>query len=287
MLQSMDDWRRQPSVDPLPRLLASENEALQYFVRRDLLEEDVGPVEPLWELPGARKILKKQREAGSWKYPGSKKEIRSQRGYDKVQTYKMLIELVEKYGFTRTHPAIQSAAGFLFTFQTEEGDFRGIYRNQYSPNYSAAIMEILIKAGYHDEPRIHKGFDWLLSMRQDDGGWAVPMRTGLQKGSSTINNAFWLSDPVQPDRAKPFSHWCTGVVLRAFAAHEEFRKAPEPRRAGDLLKSRFFQRDKYTDRQAAYFWEKIRFPFWWTDILSALDSLSWLGFPREDPDVVK
>lgn len=281
----MEAWLHQLGVDPLPTLQASGNEALQYFVRRDLLEEDVGPVDSLWELPLAAKILKKQREDGSWKYPGGKEEIRSQRNYDKLQTYKMLMELVEKYGFTKAHPAIQSAARFLFTFQTEEGDFRGIYRSQYSPNYSAGIMELLIKAGYDEHPRIERGFAWLLSMRQNDGGWAVPMRTGTGKGSATIKDAFWLPETIQPDRSKPFSHWCTGIVLRAFAAHTEYRKAPEARHAGELLKSRFFQRDKYTDRQAAYFWEKIRYPFWWTDILSALDSLSWLGFSKEDRHV--
>ncbi|MGB3903545.1 MAG: hypothetical protein WBB22_01350, partial [Anaerolineae bacterium] len=187
--------------------------------------------------------------------------------------------------FTSAQPAIQNAASFLFTFQTEEGDFRGIYRNQYSPNYSAGIMELLIKAGYQDDPPIHRGFAWLLSMRQADGGWAVPARTGAGKGAGRIKDAFLAEETIQPDRSKPFSHWCTGVVLRAFVAHPEYRSAPEARHAGELLKSRFFQRDKYTDRQAAYFWEKIRYPFWWTDILSALDSLSWLEFSKDDPDI--
>lgn len=116
---------------------------------------------------------------------------------------------------------------------------------------------------------------------------AVPGRTGASRGADRTKDAFFADEPVQPHRSKPFSHWCTGVVLRAFAAHERFRKAAEARHGGELLKSRFFQRDKYTDRQAAYFWEKIRYPFWWTDILSALESLSWLGFSREDPDVMK
>lgn len=283
----MQTWLHQVRVDPLPALQASSNEALQYFVRRDLLGEVVGPVEPLWELPQVLKILKKQREGGSWKYPSGKRDIRAQRGYDKLQTYKILMDLVEKYGFAKAHLAIQNAAGFLFTFQTEEGDFRGIYRDQYSPNYSAGIMELLIKAGYQDDARIHKGFAWLLSMRQDDGGWAVPMRTRSEEGLTTIKGAFWLSEALEPDRARPFSHWCTGVVLRAFAAHAEYRNSPEARHAGELLKSRFFQRDKYTDRQARHFWEKIRFPFWWTDILSALDTVSWLGFSRDDPDIQK
>jgi hypothetical protein len=281
----VENWLHQLGVDPLLVLQTSRNEAVQYFVQRDLLGEGVGPVEALWELPQVEKILRKQQDDGSWKYPAGKKEIRVQRSYNKLQTYKVLMDLVEKYGFTREHPAVERAADFLFTFQTDEGDFRGIYREQYSPNYTAGMTELLIKAGYGDDPHIDKVFSWLLSMRQDDGGWALPMRTGVPKGTSTIKEAFWVETPIQPDRARPSSHWVTGIVLRAFAAHEGYRHSPEARAAGELLKSRFFEPDPYPDRKAASFWGKIRYPFWWTDILSALDSLWWLGFSQDDQDV--
>lgn len=283
----MENWLHQLSVDPQPLLQASSNEAILCFMRRDLLGEEVCPVEGLWEVPQVVKILRKQQEDGSWKYPGGKKEIRSQRNYDQLQTYKVLMDLVEKYGFTRDHPAMAKAASFLFTFQTEEGDFRDLYREQYSPNYTGGMTELLVKAGYGDDGSIDKVFSWLLSMRQDDGGWAVPMRTGVPKGTSTIKVAFWVEKPIQPDRSKPFSHWATGIVLRAFAAHDEYREAQEAIAAGRLLKSRFFKPDPYPDRKAASFWEKIRYPFWWTDILSALDSLWWLGFSADDGDIRK
>ena len=283
----MEEWRSELRVDPLAALLSSESEALRYFVRRDLLEEEVGPIDALWELPHVAKVLRKQQEDGSWKYPGGKPELRSRENYNQLETYKMLMDLVEKYGFTRKHPALERAAEFLFTFLTEEGDLRGIYREQYMPNYTAAIAELLIKAGYGEDLRIQKVFSWLLSMRQDDGGWAVPTRTGVPKGTSTVKEAFWADEPIQPDRSRPFSHWCTGIVLRAFAAHAEYRQAPEAWAAGELLKSRFFKAEPYPDRKAAYFWEKIRYPFWWTDILSALDSLWWLGFSEEDEDIQK
>jgi hypothetical protein len=69
---------------------------------------------------------------------------------------------------TRAHPAVQRAAECLFSFQTDEGDFRGIYGTQYTPHYTAGIMELLIKAGYANDERIARGFAWLLSMRQRD-----------------------------------------------------------------------------------------------------------------------
>jgi hypothetical protein len=79
----------------------------------------------------------------------------------------------------------------------------------------------------------------------------------------------------------------TGMVLRAFAAHPEHQKDIEAERAGHLLKSRFFEPDKYVDRKASSFWTSFSYPFWFTDLLSSLDSLSRLGFSSEDNDVSK
>jgi hypothetical protein len=91
--------------------------------------------------------------------------------------------------------------------------------------------------------------------------------------------------PIQPDRSKPFSHLATGCVLRAFAAHPRGCRSQEAIQAGALLASRFFKPDKYSGRDAASFWERVSFPFWFTDIVSALDSLSLLGFTASEPAV--
>lgn len=281
----MGAWARELAYDPLPKLAQADNLALSYFARRDLMGEEVGPLSTLWQLPAAAKLLGKQEEKGSWRYHGGRESIRSPLNYDQLETYRIFGQLVEKYGVTREHPGAFRAAGFLFSFQTEEGDFRGIYGNQYTPNYSAAIMELLIKAGYSDDPRIARGFNWLLSIRQDDGGWAIPFRTRAGDGARTLDQMLKTAGLLQPDRLKPFSHLITGVVLRAFAAHPDYRGNPEARAAGALLASRFFKPDQYVDRQAAAFWTKIRFPFWFTDIVSAMDSLSLLGFSKDDPGI--
>ena len=49
--------------------------------------------------------------------------------------------------------------------------------------------------------------------------------------------------------------------------------------------TRFFLRDKYVDRQDKKFWEGVSFPFWFTDIVSSLDSLYFLGFKRDEPQI--
>lgn len=280
--ESMDAWRKQLRYDPIPILTGSGSEPVAYFARREFLAEDPGPLERLWECRDAQKIVRRQSKNGRWKYPAPGATDRSLEDYDQIETFRNLGFLVEKYGFTRRHPAVQKAAAFLFSFQTAAGDFRGIYGRQYSPNYSAAIMELLIKGGYGRDPRIDRGLRWLLSMRQADGGWAVPLRTaGVARYTETLARG----KTIEPDRSKPFSHMITGVVLRAFAVSGKYRNHTAVQSAGQLLAARFFKPDAYIDRKAVGFWTGFRFPFWFTDLISALDSLSRLGFSADDPHV--
>jgi len=139
--------------------------------------------------------------------------VRSRENYDQLETFRQVGILVEEFSFTREHPAMERAAEFLFSFQTDEGDFRGIYGNQYATTYVGAIMELLVKAGYADDPRIAKGFLWLLATRQSDGGWAIPLRT-VGVPFSEFVDLQRHPKPIAPDKAKPFSisspGWCCG-----------------------------------------------------------------------------
>lgn len=274
-------WQEQLKIDPTELLMSLKNEALHYFTRRNLLDEKVEPITTLWELPEVERIINKQQDDGSWKYPAGNKNIRSQENYNQVETYRILGELVEKYGLNKEHESIQKTAEFLFQFQTDEGDFRGIYNNQYSPTYTPAIMELLIKAGYENDPHIIKGFQWLCSIRQEDGGWAIPFRTAGKNLKDALDDPF----PISPDKSKPFSHLVTRMVLRAFTAHPEYRKSDVAINAGELLTSRFFKSDKYPDRRGKNYWERVSYPFWFTDIISALDSLLKLGFEANNPHI--
>jgi hypothetical protein len=265
----------------LARLLASStNPSLSFFARRDLLHQDVGPVSVLWDVKEARKIVARQNTDGSWKYPGGKERIRSRENYNQLETFRQLGILSAIFGFDRKHPALARAAEFLFSFQSPEGDFRGIYGNQYATTYVGAIMELLIKAGYAKDARIAKGFDWLLSVRQGDGGWAIPLRSRKVPYSESMDIERY-PDPIAPDPSRPSSHLVTGMVLRAFAADPSRRRCAEARHAADWFASRLYRRDAYADRGDVSYWERVSFPFWFTDIVSALDTLSSLGF---EPD---
>jgi hypothetical protein len=124
--------------------------------------------------------------------------------------------------------------------------------------------------------------EWLLSVRQDDSGWLIPMQAVPPKEKT---EEMWRGAPIPPDRSRPHAHLATGMVLRAFAAHPTYRQSEEARLAGERLKSRLFKPDKYNDRKASSYWTKYQYPFWWTNVLTALDSLSLIGFSMADADI--
>ncbi len=262
----------------LPALLRCGDTRIVRFTRRDLLDEESIPVEELWSLESARQILRKQLPSGCWRYPNARaKEASPLQDYDQLETYRRLGQLVEQFGFNKAHPAVERTAEFLFEKQTAGGDFRGIYGRQYTPNYSAGIVELLVKAGYGGDARIEKAFRWLVSIRQEDGGWAIPLRTSKKQfRSRATHNAIRSLETMEPDLTKPSSAMVTGVVLRAFVVDESRRRSFVARKAAELLPPKFFKRDAYIDRGTPEYWESVTFPFWFTDIVSALDSLSLL-----------
>lgn len=259
-------WIKDLHYDPIKPLLASQHTAIIYWTKRDLLQETMPETKDiLWGLPIPRSIIKRQNQDGSWPYPG--RRAWHSVDYDQLETYRQLGFLIEMFGFDHQHPSVAKAAEYIFSCQSNEGDFRGIYANQYSPNYTAALLELLVKAGYASDERVLRAFDWLENVRQDDGGWALPLRTQGCNLEVIYNNSAQLS----LDRNQPFSHLVTGVVLRAFAAHPEYRNSHTAKNATQLLVSRFFERDVYPDRNLKDDWIRFSFPFWQTDILSSLD----------------
>lgn len=276
----MPDWPNQLRYDPVGALEDCPDPAVRFFVRRDLHGRDAMDTRVLWELPRPARILARQAKDGSWTFRGARPNLERGQDYDQVETYRWMRHLVELYGFDRRHPAVERAAAWLLERQTGDGDFRGIYGRQYAPNYSGVITELLVKAGYRDEEAVERSFRWLLFMRQQDGGWAIPFRTAGGNLCSAAQRTI-----LQPVREKPFSHLATGMVLRAFAAHPVHRRSEAARHAALLLAGRLMRRDAYPDRGSILHWQRPTVPFWFTDAVSALDTLSLLGTGPENAGV--
>ncbi len=281
MGENLTDWSKIFKYDPISPLVISQYEGISYFTKRDLLEERVEPIQTIWTLSTAQKLLQKQRADGTWKYPG--KGNSPETNYDLFHTIKMLRQLVIKYDFNKKNVAINKAVEYILSFQTEEGDIREMYGTQYSPNYTSIALETIIEAGYAEDPRVEKYFRWILSLRQEDGGWVIPIRTTKTKFEDAVKE----TNPIMPIRSKPSSNWVTDLVLRAFSAHPKHRKSAEARDVGTFLISRFFTADKYPDRRKAEYWTTFTYPFWWGDLLSSLNSLSLIGFSKDEPTIRK
>jgi hypothetical protein len=188
----MGGWRGQLPVDPVPGLLGPADEALAYFVQRDLLDEQAGPAEALWQLPGALKLVRKQQADGSWRYPGKNRDIYVETNYDLLETFRSLGQLVGKYGFHRQHPAVWGAAEYILTCPAVEGDIRGILGTQYMPYYGdrkaphcwtkfqypfwwtniLTALDSLSLLGFSaDDEQIQQALDWFRSGQQENGLW--------------------------------------------------------------------------------------------------------------------
>lgn len=270
-------------------LLARGDLPILYWLKKDILEVPVDrEFKNLQKFASRIRILKNQKPNGGWckrKYEG---HPRWEKTYYIVDTLKNMFKLYS-FGCSSKDEGIKKAIKFVLSTQSAAGDFRGAYLNEYAPTYHALSLEILCLFGIDKDEKIQKGFRWIINNRQDDGGWVIPYRTIDQEQLKNRYNyeAQLKLEPIKPDKSQPFSHLVTGMVLRALAASPTWRKSKEAWKAGALLLSRFFKADKYNDRRLPFFWEELAYPFWATDILSSLDSLSRIGFPVENENIQK
>ena len=280
----MDEWRERLRQDPIEPLLSSGHKAIGFYVNRDLLREDVSPVETLWGLPEPKRLLRNQRGDGSWR-PPEKSEKYPAVGYGLIETFKHLRELVGRYEFDRTQPAIEAAAEYVLTRQSGEGDFRGFYADQYAPHYTGLLVELLVKAGYGGDPRVEEAVRWLLRVRQGDGGWVYPGLTGGLSWKEEVFISSHYAETLRFDPRHPSSHNITGMALRALACYPEYAHSAEAIVAGELLASRFLQPDAYNSYNSADNWVRFQYPYWWNNLVMALDSMSRIGFTTDHPQV--
>jgi hypothetical protein len=81
-------WKKDLRVDLIPVLLSSNNIAIDFFTRRDLLDESTESIRTLWELFEVKNIFNRQQEDGHWKYLGGGKEnLRSKEVYNQLEIY--------------------------------------------------------------------------------------------------------------------------------------------------------------------------------------------------------
>jgi hypothetical protein len=258
----------------VPILLREGSPALAARVRRDLIDDDEAPREDeVVTYAEVKSFLKKQESSGAFPAKPPEKTLGSQKFARAVATIRGLERLAD-FGLTREHPAVQKAAALLLSSQSSDGGIGDLALGETPDSRTKAValhfhgwaLAALCRTGHDEDERVAKGFRFLQASRQADGGWAW---RGVRTDSA----------------ARPSAHLVTGMALRAFAASPSRRTSREAKRAAELLATRFLQRDRYPDRQAASFWEQLSEPRFYTDVLDALDGVTAVGLGKENSGV--
>jgi hypothetical protein len=137
-------------------------------------------------------------------------------------------------GIGREHPRVQTLAEAVFAQQESDGSFPlaafrpgdGVYSMM--PLQTALPLRGLASAGYAEDPRAERAYEWLLAQRLDDGAWPVGVASG-QKGY------------IAGYRRLPGSPGCratTTGALAALAFHPGRAESKPARGALDLLLQR-------------------------------------------------
>jgi hypothetical protein len=267
-------WRARLGRDPVPILLREGSPALVARVRRDVIDDEEAPRgQEVLAYPEVKAFLRKQEKGGAFPAKPPEKTLGPAKFARAVATLRALERLAE-LGLDKAHESVSSAAELLLSSQADDGGLADLALAETPEARPRAVavhfhgwaLAALCRAGYDTDPRVDRGFRYLLANRQADGGWAW---RGVRTDSA----------------ARPSSHLVTGMALRAFAASPTRKSSREARRAAELLATRFLQPDRYPDRKAATFWEQIGEPRFYTDVLDALDGVTAVGLGKENSGV--
>src|SRR5580693_3262425 len=267
-------WRARLGRDPVPILLREGSRALVARVRRDLIDDDEAPqAAEVLTYPEVKAFLRKQDKNGAFPAKPPEKTLGSPRFSRTVAAIRALERMAE-YGLGRAEAPVASAAEILLESQAADGGIAALALGETPESRSRAValhfhgwaLAALCRTGFDTDPRVEKGFKFLLANRQADGGWAW---RGVRTDSA----------------ARPSSHLVTGMALRAFASSPSRRTSREARRAAELLATRFLQPDRYPDRKAASYWHQLSEPRFYTDVLDALDGVTAVGLGKENSGV--
>jgi len=277
--RALSGWRARLASDPIPRLLREGAPSVLARVRRDLIDDSEAPTtDEIAEYPEVKAITRKMEKDGSYAPRASDKEIGGPKFTACLSTLRALDRLADlgmrAEAESDSSKMLRKSADFILSSQETDGGIADLALSD-SPkgrtkvvalHFQGWALSALSRAGFEGDPKVEKGFRFLLSLRQDDGGWAW---RGVRTDSA----------------ARPSSHLITGMVLRAFASSKDRRGSREARRAAELLATRFLQPDRYEDRKAPTYWEALTEPRFYTDVLDALDTITSIGLGKENSGV--
>jgi hypothetical protein len=215
-------------------LLADRSPCLRLLVLKNCLglpntHPEVRELEAVKEKdPIASVLLKSQLEDGSWRDA-------SRPAGPRIVSTSMGLSRLSFLGFKAECPAVKKGAAFLFSLQRADGSWpvpgktEDGERHSMIPLQTALPLAGLSRAGFADDLRAERAYEWLLNKRLEDGAWPTGTASGVHRY-------------VGGYRRLPHSRWgCrtnTTAALICLAHHPGRRTSPEARAALDHLAAR-------------------------------------------------
>jgi hypothetical protein len=275
----MSGWIDRLPVDPLQALLAADDLASVRSVRHDLLREAPDPA-ALWERPAAASLLRRQHTDGATRASARRCAPRGLRP---------TCHLRAAAGPRRPAPPRRPPLGARTRrpvparLPDRQGRPARRLRQPVHPQLHRRHPRRPDRGRLHRRPanrRRHAlaAVDAPGRRRLDDPPPHTPHAADAQLRRRHATAAPACARPLAALLAPGHRH------RRARA-----RRPPAPPHATRDTRrlrataTRFFQPDRYPDRRAASYWEKLRYPFRWTDIVSALDAIALVGARHDEP----
>jgi len=227
----------------IPLLLADKSAALRYLVLRKLLHkaeshDEVKELEELrFEDPLIKNLIKFQNRNGSW----GASDILGLRLQGTLRNTAHALIRLGFLGFNKSFSPIQKAAEFLFRHQLENGSWpikngKPTFKH---PNHGEVIsplittipLRALAMCGYAEDERAENAYDYLLSIRAEDGSWPTYLSPDGKVGYQAVGYR------QLPNSRLGCRSNSTGAVS-AFAYHPKRRSTPDVKRVLDLLLAR-------------------------------------------------
>lgn len=154
---------------------------------------------------------------------------------DRARDLSYALSRLAYLGVGRGHPEVDELVERVFAMQRKDGSWpvEAAWRGEapeegykWRPLQTAIPLRGICAAGYAEDPRAERAFEWLLAHRFDDGTWPYG-QAGVQKPGAVANY-----------RRLPQSDGCratTTGALACFVHHPERRTSDDVRAAIDVL----------------------------------------------------
>lgn len=264
----MGDWKQKLKTDPTEWLLEPECPPVRYRTLVDIVEQPSDDPEvreaqaAIATYSPVAELLAAQKPDGDWG-KGDYYLPRAGRG-----TF-WVLSILSDMGLTAEEEHVRRACEWIFAHQRENGTFcrrrrapgRGVvWQKDTEPCTHARIARFLVQFGYAQDPRVRKAIDWLAPVQRDDGMWCCRGAEGRGCLRATL-------DVLRLAAIDPQTAVRPGIDQAAAAV------------CGLLMEPHM---SRYHVGEAWGTWERLKYPYFGFNVISALDALARLGYTAKE-----